>query len=95
MQNWDEEGHFALLFQENSNFNSFEQAMAVLEHKQLDENLLLMNNNPMLFIAKVDNNTPIFHQAINGPYSDQYYHTMGSELETLNKMEAFDVVPRI
>ena len=29
----DKEGHVALLFHENSNFNSFQQAMAVLESK--------------------------------------------------------------
>ena len=67
--------------------------MALQESKQLDEHHLLSDSDPMLLLAKLDNDTPRFHQAMNGPHSDQYFQAMELELETLYKMDAFDVVP--
>ena len=53
-----------------------------------------MESNPLVFMAKLENDTLRFHQVMKSPHSDHSYQEMESELETLNKMEAFDIVPR-
>ena len=51
--------------------------------------------HPLTFAAMLDNDTPNFYQAMNGPESEQFYKSMEQEMEMLESlMDPWEVVPR-
>ena len=51
-------------------------------------------NNPLSFVSKLANDTPIFHEAMNGPLADHFYEAMQAEMETLETIDPWEIVPR-
>lgn len=49
--------------------------------------------HPMTFSVMVDNDTPMYHEAINGPDSEGFYEAMKSEIDTLDTMQPWEIVP--
>ena len=49
----------------------------------------LENTHPLLLAAKANSaDNPKWHEALNGPYSDQFYDAMVEELTTLESIGA-------
>jgi hypothetical protein len=70
------------------------QQMEVLETLQTDEEGLLTTMHPLAFAAKANNNdTPNFHQAMNGPDAEGFYDAMVKEMEQLESLNPWDVIP--
>ena len=40
----------------------------------------------------LENDTPSFNEGMDGPYLEQYYEAIQEELDTLVKMDVFDVI---
>ena len=74
--------------------NSFYAVYNNLERNSLDKNRLLSSYNPISFLAKSSNDTPRFHESMNGPLADYFYKAMQAEMETLDKIDPWEVVPR-
>ena len=74
--------------------HSFYAACNNIERNSLDENRFLSGYNPISFSAKLSNDTPRFHEAMNGPLADHFYEAMEAEMETLTKIDPWEVVPR-
>ena len=50
--------------------------------------------HPLAFAAKVNNeDTPNFHQVMNGPDAEGFYKAMGKEMEQLESKDPWDVIP--
>ena len=64
------------------------------EDKNIDEAGMLQEMHPLTFAAMLDNDTPNFLQATNGPELEQFYKAMEQEMEMLELlMDPWDVVP--
>ena len=74
--------------------NSFYEACNNLERNNLDEFGLLTDYHPLSQMAKLSNDSPKFHEAMNGPFADQFYDAMQAEMETLEKIDPWEIVPR-
>ena len=49
----------------------------------------------MTFLSKLNAaDTPRWHEAMNGPFKDEWWKACEIELETLKKLEVWDVVDR-
>ena len=72
------------------------KAMMMNLQLHTDENGLVDWIHPFAFAAKANNeDTPNWHQAVNGPHSDGFWEAMATEIFTLTeKMDAWDVVDR-
>ena len=60
----------------------------------LDDDNLVDNMHPFTFAAQIDNDTLNFHEALNGPDAEGFYQAMEIELETLESLKSWDIVPR-
>ena len=70
--------------------------MELVESMQTDEDGLLDSMHPLAFTVKANNDdTPNFYQAMNGPDSEGFYRAMCDEMETLEKLEPWDIIPDI
>ena len=67
----------------------------VLHQAKLDDNGLLNGLHPLVFAAKANaDDNPNFHQAMNGPDSEGFYEAMKEEMDQLESMDAWEIVPR-
>ena len=82
-----------LPFDKNEN-NSFYTACNNFERSSLDEFGLLTDYNPLSFLAKLANYTPSFHKAMNGPFINHFYEAMQAEMETLETIDPWEIVPQ-
>jgi hypothetical protein len=70
-------------------------AHALLMRSNVDEDGLLDNLHPLAFAAKANNeDTPNYHQAMNGPNSEGYRKAMVEEIESLESLDPWDCDPR-
>ena len=70
--------------------------MKLLDDNNLNKDRLSMEYHPFTFAAMMDNDNPKFHEAMNGPHSEDYYKAMEEEMEILKpKMDPWEIVPRI
>ena len=75
---------------------SFESKMhAALLADLTDEDGLLTGWHPMAFAAKANSDdTPRWHEAMNGPDEVGFRKAMAAEIAQLESMKAWEVVPR-
>jgi len=80
---------------ENTTPKSFELALyEALMASNMDDDGLLNALHPMAFAAKANSDdTPNFHQALNGPDSQGFYEAMEKEIEQLESMDPWEIVP--
>ena len=70
------------------------EQMEVIESYMTDEEGLLTTLHPLAFAAKANNeDTPNFHQAMNGPDAEGYYEAMEKEMEQLEEKNPWDEIP--
>ena len=51
--------------------------------------------HPMTFMSKISaEDTPRWHEAMNGPFKDEWWKACEIELETLKKLNVWDVIDR-
>ena len=56
---------------------------------------MMIDQHPMILAAMQDNDTPKFHEAMNGPFCEEYYKAMEQEMEMLeSEMDPWEVMPR-
>ena len=73
----------------------YQSAMKLLEDNSLNEDKLALDYHPFSFAAMMDNDTPKFHEAMNGPRSEEYFKAMENEMEMLeSKMDPWEIFPR-
>ena len=68
-------------------YNSFNE-------RHRDEYGFTTYQHPMTFSLMLEDNTPQYHQAMNGPESDGFFEPMHKEMETIKTMDPWEVVPR-
>jgi len=69
--------------------------MHAMHEEKIDDDGLLLSLHPLAFAVKANSlDTPNFHEAMNGPDSEGFYKAMETELEQLESMNAWEVVPR-
>jgi Reverse transcriptase (RNA-dependent DNA polymerase) len=62
-------------------------------HKDAEDGLLSVIH-PLAFAAKANNDdTPNYYQAMNGLDAEGYYKAMGDEMESLEKLDPWEIVP--
>ena len=70
-------------------------AHSLLMRSSVDEDGLLDDLHPLAFAAKANNeDTPNYYQAMNGPNAEGYRQAMVDEIESLEKLDPWDCVPR-
>jgi hypothetical protein len=91
----DEESFIASLgFFDGSETSYQAQVMKALHDKKIDEDGILNGYNPLALMAKANaNDSPNFHQAMNGPDSEGFYRAMQEEMESLESMDPWEMVP--
>ena len=62
--------------------------------KYKDEEGYIKYQHPMTFAVMLEDDSPRYHQTMNGPYSDGFFEAMHKEIETMEKMDPWEVVPR-
>ena len=73
----------------------YQEAMKLSDDKGIDENKLSHYYHPFTFAAMMENDTPKFHEAMNGPHSEEYLKAMEEEMELLeSKMDPWEIIPR-
>ena len=74
----------------------YQKTVKQQEMRDLDEQGLLHEMYPLTFAAMLENDTPNFGEAMNGPMAEEFYRAMESEMEMLEtSMNPWEVVPRI
>jgi hypothetical protein len=77
---------------------SFRACMSTFADLNFDyDDQTLRDWHPFTLAAKamsMDEDTPTFEEATNGPYADEFWNAMDQELETLESMKVWDVVKR-
>ena len=93
---WDLGSYFAgLLSLNNQEQNKYQQAVKLLDDNNRNEDDILLNYHLFTFAAMMENDTPRFHEAMNGPHSEDYFKAMEEEMEMIeSKMDPWDVIPR-
>ena len=79
----------------NEEMHSFYQEMIRQEQLELNNDELLNGLHPLAFASKLENDTPKFHEAMNGIYADRFYEAMEEEMNILEDIDPWEVVPRI
>jgi hypothetical protein len=74
---------------------NFEASLhAALMQVNIDEDGCLEGWHPFAFAAKANSeDTPTFHEAMNGPDAEEFYKAMCLEIEQLESMDPWDIVP--
>eukprot|EP00733_Pompholyxophrys_punicea_P000481 Pompholyxophrys_punicea_v1_NODE_136_length_3267_cov_3.636364.p1 type:complete len:383 gc:universal NODE_136_length_3267_cov_3.636364:1948-800(-) len=68
---------------------------ATMHLDRMDEDGILLGLHPFAFAAKASSDdTPNFHEAMNGPDSEGFYKAMRVEIEQLTLMDSWEIVPR-
>ena len=65
----------------------FYRGMLALGIDRLNKHNLSNEVRPLAFAANLENDTPKFNKAMNGPHADKYYHAMESEMKTLEDIQ--------
>jgi hypothetical protein len=92
----DEEAFLASLSFDTDKVRSFEASLhAAMQLEKVDEDGISLGMHPLAFAAGANSDdTPNFHQAMNGPDAEGFYEAMQKEIEQLESMDAWEVVPR-
>jgi hypothetical protein len=91
----DEEAFIAYLGAsgETKQVNSQVEMMKMIETYLTDEEGTLSTLHPLAFAAKVNNeDTPNYHQAMNGPDAEGYYEAMQKEMDQLEEEDPWEVI---
>ena len=72
----------------------FYEAMARLEEQDMNEDILLTKYNPLAYSSKLENGAPCFQQEMNGPQADSFYEEMVTEMNMLDGIDPWEIVPR-
>jgi hypothetical protein len=68
--------------------------MELYEAMHKDEDGLLSAIHPLAFAAKANkDDMPNCYQAMNGPNAEGLYKAMGDEMESLEKLDPWEIVP--
>jgi hypothetical protein len=63
--------------------------------EDIDDDDILLNLHPLAFAARANSDdTPNFHQAMNGPDAEGFYKAMEQEMEQLESLTPWDIVSR-
>ena len=91
---WDDASLMMGLKMDKDEWNIFQKAFFSGERYWLNKGDIFEEPDHLFLMAALENDTPRYHEAMNGSYSKQYYDAMEKEMDTLEVMDAWDVVPR-